>query len=168
MDPGGCHPAGITRRRSDAGGRHDRPSQPFGRPGPSPEQLARWNPWHEFTGTFAQRLVEGWNNGPVHPLWSVFFLLMIAAAIAACLDRRWRPLALATLIAAALLTAKLNRTALVDGNTLFAVDLYRREASQPDTNIFFSPYSISTAMAMVDAGARGATATEIEKAMLEP
>ena len=72
------------------------------------------------------------------------------------------------LIAAALLTAKLNRTALVDGNTLFAVDLYRREASQPDTNIFFSPYSISTAMAMVDAGAHGATATEIEKAMRFP
>jgi serpin B len=58
-----------------------------------------------------------------------------------------------------------DRDALVRGNTAFALDLYRR---QPAGNIFFSPYSISTAMAMVDAGARGATAKEIESAMHLP
>jgi serpin B len=79
------------------------------------------------------------------------------------------------IIAAALLATRSlvmkpapDRSALIHGNTAFAVDLYRREASQPNTNIFFSPYSISTAMAMVDAGARGATATAIEKAMRFP
>lgn len=61
-----------------------------------------------------------------------------------------------------------DRSALIHGNAAFAVDLYRREASQPNTNVFFSPYSISTAMAMVDAGAGGTTATEIEKAMRFP
>src|SRR5258708_16433928 len=59
-------------------------------------------------------------------------------------------------------------SALIHGNAAFAVDLYRREAGQQNGNIFFSPYSISTAMAMVDAGARGATATEIEKGMRFP
>ena len=58
-----------------------------------------------------------------------------------------------------------DRDALVRGNTAFALDLYRR---QPAGNVFFSPYSISTAMAMVDAGARGATAEEIERAMHLP
>ena len=78
------------------------------------------------------------------------------------------------IIAAALIVGNLavksapDRSALIRGNTAFAVDLYRREAAQQNSKIFFSPYSISTAMAMVDAGARGATATEIEKAMRFP
>jgi len=54
---------------------------------------------------------------------------------------------------------------LVRGNTDFAFDLYRR---QPAGNVFFSPHSVSTAMAMVAAGARGATAEEIENAMHFP
>ena len=74
----------------------------------------------------------------------------------------------AALMAATINTATPDRTALVHGNTVFAVDLYRREAAQSKTNIFFSPYSISTAMAMVDLGAHGATATEIEKGMRFP
>ena len=61
-----------------------------------------------------------------------------------------------------------DRPALIRGNTEFAVDLYRRQAAQQNGNIFFSPYSISTAMAMVDVGARGATASEIEKGMRFP
>ena len=58
-----------------------------------------------------------------------------------------------------------DRALLVRGNTAFALDLYRR---QPAGNVFFSPYSISTAMAMAGAGARGATAKEIESAMHLP
>jgi serine protease inhibitor len=60
-----------------------------------------------------------------------------------------------------------DSASLIRGNTAFAIDLYRLQASGKD-NIFFSPYSISTAMAMVAAGARGTTASEIEKAMRFP
>jgi serpin B len=51
-----------------------------------------------------------------------------------------------------------------DANNQFAVDLYSRYASEKDSgeNIFFSPFSISSAMAMVYEGAKGQTAQEIE------
>lgn len=49
---------------------------------------------------------------------------------------------------------------LVPGNTRFAFELYSRLASG-EGNLFFSPYSISTALAMTYAGARGNTASEM-------
>lgn len=49
-----------------------------------------------------------------------------------------------------------NIPAIVEGNTAFALDLYARLAEQ-EGNLFFSPYSISTALAMTYAGARGNT-----------
>ncbi|MHC4552783.1 MAG: serpin family protein [Planctomycetota bacterium] len=45
---------------------------------------------------------------------------------------------------------------IVPGNTEFAFDLYQR-LKEEDGNLFFSPYSISTALAMTYAGARGQT-----------
>ena len=45
---------------------------------------------------------------------------------------------------------------LVAGNSAFAFDLYRTLSSE-DGNLFFSPYSISQALAMTYAGARGET-----------
>ena len=45
---------------------------------------------------------------------------------------------------------------LVEGNTAFALDLYGQLKANPG-NLFFSPYSISTALAMTYAGARGET-----------
>ncbi|MCE5339476.1 MAG: serpin family protein [Methanomicrobiaceae archaeon] len=50
------------------------------------------------------------------------------------------------------------------GNSRFAFDLYRHLASAPANagkNLFFSPYSISSALAITYEGARGATADEI-------
>ena len=50
------------------------------------------------------------------------------------------------------------------GNNLFAFDLYRRLATDPahaGENLFFSPYSISSALAITGEGARGTTADEI-------
>ncbi|MDN7012148.1 serpin family protein [Methanoculleus sp. FWC-SCC3] len=50
------------------------------------------------------------------------------------------------------------------GNNRFAADLYRHLASDPGSagkNIFFSPYSISSALAITYEGARGTTADEI-------
>ena len=46
--------------------------------------------------------------------------------------------------------------ALVEGNTAFAFDLYRFLEGKED-NLFYSPYSISVALAMTYAGARGET-----------
>jgi len=54
-----------------------------------------------------------------------------------------------------------DAAAVVSGNNRFAFDLYARLAGEEDSNLFFSPYSISTALAMTYAGARGNTATEM-------
>lgn len=53
---------------------------------------------------------------------------------------------------------------LVEGNTAFALDLYRA-LSQQDGNLFFSPYSISLALAMTYSGARGETETQMRDAL---
>ena len=55
--------------------------------------------------------------------------------------------------------------AVVGGNNDFAFDLYRTLADDTDGNIFFSPYSISTALAMTYAGARGNTEVEMAKVL---
>src|SRR5258708_1343226 len=53
------------------------------------------------------------------------------------------------------------------GNNEFAFDLYRQLAKQAKANekLFFSPYSISAALAMTYAGARGETAEEMAKVL---
>ncbi len=52
--------------------------------------------------------------------------------------------------------------ALVLGNNEFALDLYEKVCDQQGSdNIFFSPYSISSALGMTYVGARGQTATEM-------
>jgi serine protease inhibitor len=53
---------------------------------------------------------------------------------------------------------------LVEGNNEFAFDLYARLAKK-EGNIVFSPYSISTALGMTYAGARGKTAEEMAKVL---
>jgi serpin B len=59
---------------------------------------------------------------------------------------------------------KANVAALVKGDNAFAFDLYDQLRGQ-DGNVFCSPYSISTALAMTSAGARGDTAAEMAKAL---
>jgi serpin B len=53
----------------------------------------------------------------------------------------------------------------VDGNNLFAFDAYGRLRETKDGNLFFSPFSISTALAMTYAGAAGETAAEMSDAL---
>ena len=53
---------------------------------------------------------------------------------------------------------------LVDGNTQFAFDLYAQLRQQPG-NLFLSPYSLSTALAMTYAGARGETAEQMAETL---
>lgn len=50
--------------------------------------------------------------------------------------------------------------AVVAGNNAFALDLYAKLRVQPG-NLFFSPFSISSALAMTSAGARGPTEREM-------
>lgn len=57
-----------------------------------------------------------------------------------------------------------SQKTLVQDNSEFALDLYQTLRTSND-NIFLSPYSISTALAMTYAGARGKTEKQMEKAM---
>jgi serpin B len=63
--------------------------------------------------------------------------------------------------------AEPDEAALVKGNGEFAFDLYARLRSR-DGNVFFSAYSISNALAMTYAGARGPTATQMAAALRFP
>ena len=54
--------------------------------------------------------------------------------------------------------------ALAEGNTRFALELYDK-LRVADGNLFLSPYSISAALAMTYAGARGETASQMVKAL---
>jgi len=55
--------------------------------------------------------------------------------------------------------------ALVDGNSQFAFVLYQQLKAQSDGNFFYSPYSLSLALAMAYAGARGDTETQMADAL---
>jgi serpin B len=64
--------------------------------------------------------------------------------------------------------APTDADALRDGNTAFAADLYQSLRAEPafdGKNIFFSPHSVSLALAMAYAGARGETATQWASAL---
>src|SRR5580698_9184809 len=57
-----------------------------------------------------------------------------------------------------------DRTAVVEGNNAFAFALFGQLRNR-NGNLFFSPESISTALAMAYAGARGNTASEMAKTL---
>jgi serpin B len=57
-----------------------------------------------------------------------------------------------------------DRADLTDGNGAFAFDLYQC-LKEEDGNLFYSPYSISAALAMTYAGAGGATAEQMAGAL---
>ena len=54
---------------------------------------------------------------------------------------------------------------LVKGNAAFAFDLYQQLLSGSPGNLFYSPYSISVALSMAQAGARGETLSQMDQAM---
>ncbi len=53
----------------------------------------------------------------------------------------------------------------VDGNTAFAVDMYGWMAAEDEGNLFFSPFSMSSALSMTYAGAGSDTATEMAEVL---
>ncbi len=61
-------------------------------------------------------------------------------------------------------TGSADLTALADGNSAFAFDLYHALRGQ-DGNLFYSPHSISLALAMTHAGARGETERQMAEAL---
>src|SRR5690349_18169284 len=54
-----------------------------------------------------------------------------------------------------------------EGPNAFAVDLYSKVSRQPG-NLVFSPFSVSTALAMALTGARGQTAAEMRSVLRNP
>src|SRR4030042_277094 len=56
---------------------------------------------------------------------------------------------------------------IVQGNNAFAVELYAKLRTQ-EGNLFFSPYSVSAALAMTYAGARGKTETQMAEVLRFP
>ncbi len=68
-------------------------------------------------------------------------------------------------------TGKASIDAAVTANSSFAVDLYQRLTKQKENlgkNLFFSPYSLSAALAMTAEGASGETAGEMGKVLRFP
>src|SRR5271156_1628429 len=61
-------------------------------------------------------------------------------------------------------SATADQAAVVEGNNAFAIELYGQLRNQSG-NLFFSPESISTALAMTYAGARADTAAEMAKTL---
>src|SRR5262245_51328053 len=57
--------------------------------------------------------------------------------------------------------------AVADGNNRFALDLYAKLREEPG-NLFFSPYSAHTALAMTATGARGNTRAQMVKVLHLP
>ncbi len=62
---------------------------------------------------------------------------------------------------------KMNKQLIVTGNNEFALELYAK-LSGKEGNLFFSPYSISTALAMAHAGARGQTEAQMARVLHFP
>jgi len=62
-------------------------------------------------------------------------------------------------------TAAADLKTLGKGGTGFTLNLYRQLVAKEEGNIFFSPYSISLALAMAYGGARGETATEMARVL---
>jgi serpin B len=71
---------------------------------------------------------------------------------------------LALLVAVGLAWAG-EEAAVVEGNNRFAADLLGRVREEEDGNLVFSPASLSTALAMAYAGARGETAEEMARVL---
>jgi serpin B len=69
------------------------------------------------------------------------------------------------ILSTASIPSHLSVKTIATNNNRFAFDLYQQVRDQNEGNIFFSPFSISTALAMTYAGANGSTADEMKSAL---
>ena len=78
----------------------------------------------------------------------------------------------AAMLGSVLAAGQLDKSAVapvVEANSDFAIDLYQQLAKEnAGDNLFFSPYSISSALAMTAEGARGMTAAEMGRVLRFP
>ena len=101
------------------------------------------------------------------PIVWVLLLVLVGGMATACRELPVQPSAVAAspkprLTSPQVAPADLGQ--LVAGNTEFAFDLYQMLRQQPG-NMFYSPYSISLALAMTYAGARGQTEEEMAQTL---
>ncbi|NOZ80311.1 MAG: serpin family protein [DPANN group archaeon] len=89
---------------------------------------------------------------------SLILLAAVALLIAGCGENAGNNPKIVTLDA-----TDSNLHAVVSANNRFAFDLYKELIATGEGNIFFSPYSISTALAMTYEGARGETAQQMKE-----
>jgi len=92
------------------------------------------------------------------------FILVVAIAATSCLG--WQQTIKADKNVAKLALSEVE-SAIVEGNNKFAIDLYDKLKTR-EGNLFFSPYSISTALAMTYAGAQGQTESQMTKVLHFP
>lgn len=82
----------------------------------------------------------------------------------------WRVPAIATMLAVVVIAPPANAEmtnpppSLIAGNTAFALDLYQKLKTS-EGNLFFSPHSLSAALAMTYTGARGLTEKEMARTL---
>ncbi|MBE0540220.1 MAG: serpin family protein [Verrucomicrobia bacterium] len=85
-------------------------------------------------------------------------------------QKSWRAPAIATMLAAVVIATPANAEmtnpppSLMAGNIAFALDLYQ-QLKASEGNLFFSPHSLSAALAMTYTGARGQTEEEMAKTL---
>ena len=89
--------------------------------------------------------------------WVVLFCLVGAGVVEGGVKNEAKPVQHAS--------AEVQR--LTAGNNRFALDLYARLAAEKKSggNLFFSPYSLSVALGMTHAGAKGETADQIARTL---
>ena len=107
-------------------------------------------------------------NRPMRSAWTVAFVMALCLAapalLAACV-RGYPSAARSDELRshkkhAAPAAGSADLAALVDGNSAFAFDLYQALKEQ-DGNLIYSPHSVSVALSMTYAGARGRTASQM-------
>jgi len=111
----------------------------------------------------------------VRPLWAWFLAVSLVASLAACKDDGNGQGSSGAVSQGAVVqsqkartmapeTTEEDRNELAEGNTAFAFDMYHAMGQQDD-NLIFSPYSISLALAMTYAGARGETEQQMAETL---